>query len=100
MIISCVDKIEKPHITIKDDIQYLVPGCNRLRELHCPEGNNLIFPIKCTHNIECKEGQCINNNCTETCEETYAAIVNQGRNLGLQCWTTITKCEDIEKICR
>jgi hypothetical protein len=102
-LFNCTDINKKNHtpIGVKDDITLCGDSCSHIKLLKCQEGNDLIYPgSSCTLDAECQNGICKNNKCTETCEMVCQALATEGRYLGLECWKTITKCEDLEKLCR
>lgn len=89
------------NITIKDDINECAPACAHLQKLGCDEGKDLIFPETCTVDTDtCSSGVCVEGYCTETCEMFCKAMVTEGRELGLECWQVISKCSEIESVCR
>ena len=90
----------QPNIIIKDDINDCAPACLSIQELGCPEGENLVYPDSCTGDSECETGICLDGFCTETCQMLCEALVKEGRQLGLECWQTISSCDQIESICR
>lgn len=90
----------EPNIVIKDDRTLCEKSCEHIQMLGCPEGNKLIYPGSCGSNSECSEGVCEDGQCIETCTMVCGALVDQGRQLGLECWQTITECEEIESVCR
>lgn len=90
----------KPHITEKDDKNDCSKACDHIRELQCAEAEDLVHPNECSEDMDCREGICQEGHCTETCEMVCAALVSEGRQLGLECWTEITECSEIESKCR
>lgn len=106
MLVCCQDKnvqpnIPEPNVTPKDDVEMCSPACSHIKSLGCEEGQDLVYPgSSCNSNAECSDSKCINNKCTETCEMFCKALINEGRQLGLSCWKTITECSQIESICR
>jgi hypothetical protein len=91
----------KPNVTTKDDITMCAPACAHVEPMGCPEAQPLVYPgSSCQADAECPEGVCENDKCAETCEMLCEALVTEGRHLGLECWQTITECEQIESVCR
>jgi hypothetical protein len=89
------------HVEVKDDISLCADSCTNIRKLDCEESKDLVYPgSSCSLNAKCKDGICKNNKCTETCEMVCEALAKEGRYLGLECWQTITKCSEIETVCR
>lgn len=90
-----------PNIVTKDDVSLCSDACAHVQPMGCPEAQPLVYPgTHCTFNAECSEGDCINGKCTETCEMLCKAFIKEGRQLGVACWQTITKCSQIESVCR
>jgi hypothetical protein len=91
----------KPNITTKDDITMCAPACAHVEPMGCPEAQSLVYPgSSCQADAECPEGICEKGKCAETCEMLCKTLVTESRHLGLKCWQTITKCEQIESVCR
>ena len=84
----------------KEPLTHNVSACNNLRKLKCKEANDLVYPIKCTSNKECKDGTCVKGRCTETCEQVFEAFVKNGKYVGLECISKVNSCDKIEKKCR
>lgn len=93
-------KTPKPHITEKDDRDDCTKACDHIRNLGCDEGKDLIYPNNCSEDLDCEYGICKEWSCTETCEMICADLVKEGRQLGLECWTKIEECSEIESKCR
>ena len=89
-----------PKILPKDDRSLCEKSCDHIQSLDCPEGNDLVYPVSCSTDEDCTDGICTGGKCTETCKMVCEALVDQGRQLGLECWQTITECEQIESVCR
>jgi len=102
LLTSCRDpETPKPNITVKDNISLCESACAYVQPMGCPEAQPLVYPgTTCIANAECAEGDCVNGKCTETCEMVCKALINEGRQLGIECWQTITSCEQIESKCR
>jgi hypothetical protein len=102
LLTSCRDpETPKPNITIKDNILLCESGCAHVQPMGCPEAQPLIYPgTTCISNAECLYGNCINGKCTETCEMVCEAFIKEGRQIGIECWQTITSCNQIESMCR
>ena len=83
-----------------DNSAYCDAGCTRLKELECPEGQNLVFHQDCSVTAECTDGICIAGRCTETCKMFCEATIETGRFLGPECWATIDSCDQVESKCR
>jgi hypothetical protein len=92
-----------------DDPAWCDEGCQALRKLPgqdnfpgCLEARPLVHPELCQLDVECKDvgGTCVNNHCTETCEQFCVATIEAGRFLGPKCWTTVSTCAEIETVCR
>jgi hypothetical protein len=86
-----------------DDPTYCKAGCDRLRELGCPEGAPLIYDDDdhlCQLDSECESGKCIRGSCTESCEDVCIDLIKKGRFMGAKCWRDIRACEEIETVCR
>jgi hypothetical protein len=98
---SGVNDDPKPYIDIVDDLEDCGPACATAEDLDCPEAENLVFPgTTCIGDGDCVEGMCIDGQCAETCEMTCEAFVRQGVKQGLECWITMTACEEIETVCK
>jgi len=91
----------EPNIVVKDDRDLCEKSCDHVQMLGCPEGNKLIYPGSCETDDDCSDGPvCTNGQCIETCTMVCEGLVDQGRQLGLECWQTISQCEEIETLCR
>lgn len=76
-------------------------ACNHVRDLKCKQANDLVYPKACSTDNDCKDsGHCLNNKCTETCEELCSLWITQRVYVGVECWQTIKSCDEIENICR
>lgn len=104
LLIGCPDRdpnTPKPNITAKDDIKDCAPACAHVQPMGCPEAQPLVYESSmCSDDSDCGGGICMSGKCAETCEMVCEAFVNEGRQLGLECWQTITKCSEIESLCR
>lgn len=91
----------KPNVTKKDDIEMCVPACAHVKPMGCPEAQPLVYESSmCSSDDDCGIGVCMGGKCAETCVMVCEALVNEGRQLGLDCWQEITKCSEIESLCR
>jgi len=91
----------KPYIDIVDDLEDCEPACFNAGQLDCPEGEDLVYPgTTCIGDGDCVDGECINGQCTETCEKLCEEFVHEGIRQGLECWITMTACEEIESVCK
>jgi hypothetical protein len=101
--------LNHPDVVVMDNVGLCSPACIKARSLNCAEGNNLVYPIVCVVDDDCYEkagkhglkfGSCRSGKCMESCEEVCSALVENGRMLNLDCWTSINKCSEIEDVCR
>lgn len=87
-------------VIIKDDIKLCPAACEHAASLNCFEAQPLVFKNTCQIDKDCDLGICIDGQCTETCVMTCEGLVNEGITMGLECWTNITDCRQIETVCR
>jgi hypothetical protein len=81
----------KPVPHIPDDTASCAPGCQHLMTLPGQDGKAGCLEAR---PLELPDGG------TESCESYCVNRQNSGRYLHPSCWVTITKCADIEPVCR
>lgn len=89
-----------PDIVIKDDINLCAPACVKVQELGCLWGEDLVYPDTCAaDSAQCEYGECIEGQCTETCEMICEDNANKGSYQNLECRLVAESCEQIDTEC-
>lgn len=96
------EKLVKPKPLTNDDSSWCVKGCEHIKELGCKEANDLVYQDKsCNKDKDCEDLQtCKAGYCTDSCATFCMVTIANGRYLGPECWTSISKCSEIDTVCR